>query len=240
MLACYISLDFIYSYFTFIRALFSKTYSTRGIGKNYFLRIKLINAVWFPQIRFYLLQVMPDQLKPVLVFIHGGGFISGSNETKDLGPEFIMTEDIVMVTVNYRLGLLGFLRLDDEELGVPGNAGLKDQSMALRWVQSNIEMFGGDPNQVTVGGESAGGASVHYQTLSPMSEGLFQRAIIQSGFAICPWAVTDHNVIEILAAAGIDVRDENEAIDCLKNLPGEEVYQIQEKFFMVSLVISYF
>ena len=95
-----------------------------------------------------------------------------------------------MVTINYRLGALGFLTLGNEQVletpgsivaQVPGNAGLRDQAMALAWVRDNIARFGGDPEMVTVFGESAGSSSVHYQLLSPLTEGLFQRAIMQVG-----------------------------------------------------------
>lgn len=93
------------------------------------------------------------------------------------------------MTFNYRLGAIGFLSLTDQSLGVPGNAGLKDQIFALKWIQKNIKNFGGDPNNVTLMGESAGGASVHYLCLSPQSEGLFHRAVIMSGSAFCTqWA----------------------------------------------------
>ena len=95
-----------------------------------------------------------------------------------------------MVTINYRLGALGFLTLGNEQVletpgsivaQVPGNAGLRDQALALAWVRENIARFNGDPEMVTVFGESAGSSSVHYQLLSPLTEGLFQRAIMQVG-----------------------------------------------------------
>nr|QIK02104.1 carboxylesterase 1 [Holotrichia parallela] len=130
---------------------------------------------------------LPDEdsaLKPVMVWIHGGGFVSGSAQTFIFGPEFLLTKDIVLVALNYRLGLLGFFDLDHPELGVPGNAGLKDQVLALQWVQDNIARFGGDPHEVTIFGESAGAMSVHLHMLSPMSVGLFQKAIAQSGVAL--------------------------------------------------------
>ncbi|CAG7829375.1 unnamed protein product, partial [Allacma fusca] len=97
-----------------------------------------------------------------------------------------MDEDVVYVNPNYRLGVLGFLNTGDT--AARGNMGLKDQVLALRWVKDNIQSFGGDPNNITIFGESAGGASVHYLTLSPSTKGLFNKAIIQSGLATPHWA----------------------------------------------------
>ena len=92
--------------------------------------------------------------------------------------------DVVMVSINYRLGNLGFLSLGENELS--GNMGLKDQTLALEWVQSNIEQFGGDPNRVTISGESAGSWSVFYQMMSPKSENLYKQVIGQSGTVVSP------------------------------------------------------
>ena len=89
-----------------------------------------------------------------------------------------------MVSINYRLGNLGFLSLAESELS--GNMGLRDQTMALQWVQSNIEQFGGDPNRVTISGESAGSYSVFYHMMSPKSKNLFQQVIGQSGSVVSP------------------------------------------------------
>ncbi|XP_050695279.1 cholinesterase 1-like isoform X2 [Eriocheir sinensis] len=119
---------------------------------------------------------------PVMVYIHGGGFILGSAE--DETPEPLMQKDVVVVSMNYRLGALAFLSTGDDVL--PGNLGLKDQNLALRWVHNNIRDLGGDPHQVTIFGVSAGGISVHLHVLSPRSAGLFHRAIIQSGTALMP------------------------------------------------------
>lgn len=113
-----------------------------------------------------------------MVWIHGGAFIAGSSKTEIYGPEFLVSQDIVLVTINYRLGLLGFLSLEDTSLGVPGNAAFKDMVMALKWVQKNIINFKGDPNNVTIFGESAGGAAVHYLMLSPMSKGNIYKSYI--------------------------------------------------------------
>lgn len=107
-----------------------------------------------------------EKTKPVLVYIHGGSFSAGSNSLQRLGPDFLLTEDVVLVTINYRLGMLGFLSLEDLSLDVSGNAGLKDQALALRWIRDNIESFGGDPNNITIMGHSAGSASAHYHILS--------------------------------------------------------------------------
>jgi len=115
--------------------------------------------------------------KAVLVFIHGGGFTAGTGN----GDSRYMAHDgdVVVVTIHYRLGTLGFLHTDmvDHE----GNYGLMDQQLALHWVQENIAHFGGDPAQVTIFGQSAGSWSVSAQILSPLSKGLFKRAIMQSG-----------------------------------------------------------
>lgn len=92
------------------------------------------------------------------------------------------------MSFNYRYGALGFLSLKDPSLGVPGNTAFKDQAFALKWVQRNIANFGGDKNNVTLFGESAGGASVNYHMISQHSKGLFKRAIPMSGVALSSWA----------------------------------------------------
>lgn len=122
---------------------------------------------------------------PVLVFIHGGAFSSGSGEVLLYDGEGLAKKGIIVVTINYRLGVFGFFchpELSAESAQQScGNYGLLDQISALGWVKRNIAAFGGDPKQVTLGGQSAGAASVHYLTVSPLSAGLFQRAIAQSG-----------------------------------------------------------
>nr|CAD7456887.1 unnamed protein product [Timema tahoe] len=128
-------------------------------------------------------------LLPVMVWIHGGAFTSGSGDTTWYGPGYLLDKEILLVTFNYRLGALGFLGLSHPEVSL--NNGLKDQRAALRWIQQNIERFGGDPAQITIFGESAGGTSVEYQLISPSTSGLFQRAISQSGSVLSPWAYVD-------------------------------------------------
>ncbi|KAK3874952.1 hypothetical protein Pcinc_020141 [Petrolisthes cinctipes] len=127
---------------------------------------------------------------PVMVYIHGGSFTMGSIEPYNPSP-LMLHNNVIVVTIQYRLGILGFASTGDEVL--PGNLGLKDQTLALKWVQRNIESFGGDPMRVTVFGESAGSASAHLHVMSPHSRGLFQRLILQSGTALSPWVIgTNH------------------------------------------------
>ncbi|KAK9881440.1 hypothetical protein WA026_016327 [Henosepilachna vigintioctopunctata] len=124
---------------------------------------------------------------PVLVYIHGGAFIMGSGHINEIRPHRIMDDDIIMVSVQYRLGFLGFLSTGDLEC--PGNYGFKDQQFALRWVQENIRYFGGDPTKVTISGESAGGGSVGLQLLGLNGEGLFRGAIQSSGSSLATWCL---------------------------------------------------
>jgi carboxylesterase type B len=133
-------------------------------------------------------------LKPVIVYIHGGvsmlqfyklsyitsvfqGFEYGAGSSN--GPSYLMDRDIVLITINYRLGPFGFLALGTKE--ATGNMGLKDQVMALKWIQRNIIYFGGDPNSITIAGLSAGAYSTTAHMASPLSKGLFIRVISLSG-----------------------------------------------------------
>ncbi|KAF4532449.1 hypothetical protein B566_EDAN003024 [Ephemera danica] len=126
---------------------------------------------------------------PVLVFWHGGAFESGSGIIYD-GKKF-MDYDVILVVPHYRLGPIGFLSLDTDD--IPGNAGMLDQVEALKWVKNHIRVFGGNPNQITIMGESAGAASVSLHNISPLSNGMFQQFIPQSGAATAIWATDpDH------------------------------------------------
>ena len=108
-------------------------------------------------------------LLPVMVWIHGGFFLKGSSNSTKYGPDYLLDKDIVYVSLNYRLGVLGFFSTGDSV--APGNFGLKDQVLALKWVQKNIKAFGGDPRKVTIFGQSAGGISVGLHALSDASNG---------------------------------------------------------------------
>ena len=135
----------------------------------------------------------PD-LKPVLLWIHGGAFTEGdANALTD--PQYLLDQDVVFVSIHYRLGLLGFLAVENST-DLTGNLGLKDQQEAMRWVQRNIAFFGGDPEKVTIFGESAGAVSVHDHILSPTGKGLFRAAILQSGTALLSYEKLVQRTIE--------------------------------------------
>lgn len=168
-------------------------------------------------------------MKPVLVFLHGGAFIFGSNNSRMYSPNFLLMEDMVLVVVNYRLGALGFLRLNDTSLGVTGNAGLKDQGLAFKWIQKNIRKFGGDPNNVTIYGQSAGAASVNYQILSPASKGLFHKAIMQSGSVLNPWPHLRPNCHEIVKFISGKCQNDAEILETLLKVPVQDLLDAQYK-----------
>ncbi|XP_041357842.1 neuroligin-4, X-linked-like [Gigantopelta aegis] len=122
---------------------------------------------------------------PVMVFIHGGAYVSGTGAIYD--STVIALRDVVVVTINYRLGVLGFLSTGDS--AAPGNFGMLDQVLALQWVKKCISSFGGKPNQVTIFGESAGASSVSLHLISPLSKDLFNAVICESGVSLTPWAI---------------------------------------------------
>ncbi len=131
---------------------------------------------------------------PVLFYIHGGGFTGGCGHEKHFDGPVWPQQGIIGVTVNYRLGPLGFATLPElkEEAGFTGNYGLYDQLEAMKWVRRNIAAFGGDPENVTIMGQSAGAMSVQQHCMSPLSDGLFHRAVLSSG----------GGVSKLLSAAG--------------------------------------
>uniref|UniRef100_A0A669EUH8 Neuroligin 2b n=1 Tax=Oreochromis niloticus TaxID=8128 RepID=A0A669EUH8_ORENI len=154
--------------------------------------------------------------KPVMLFIHGGSYMEGSGNMFD-GSVLAAYGNVIVVTMNYRLGVLGFLCTGDQS--AKGNYGLLDQIQALRWLNENIGHFGGDPERITIFGSGAGAACVNLLILSHHSEGLFQRAIAQSGSAISSWSVNYRPQIytKILAKkVGCTTGDNAELVDCLR------------------------
>ncbi|XP_046579693.1 cholinesterase 2-like [Haliotis rubra] len=157
---------------------------------------------------------------PVIVWIHGGGFVFGDAFTYD--PSLIVAHgQVIVVTIQYRLGPLGFLSTEDHVSA--GNYGLWDQHLALQWVKKNIASFGGDINSITLMGESAGSASVAFQALYSGSKGLFQRTIMQSGSASSSWAHT-RNSLKYARQLAHKVNcssqsDSTSMIACLRTVP---------------------
>ena len=131
-----------------------------------------------------------SEKRPVIVFIHGGAFTSGSGSVPVYDGTAMAQKGVVFITINYRVGIFGFFshpELSKESASkTSGNYGLLDQIEALKWVQKNIAAFGGDPNRVAIAGQSAGAFSVNYLVASPLAKGLFQRAIAESGGSILP------------------------------------------------------
>ena len=168
---------------------------------------------------------------PVLVWIHGGGFVDG--ESNDYDARALATHDgspTVVVTINYRLGLLGYLGHPalDKEGHAFGNYGLMDQQAALRWVRRNIAAFGGDRTNVTLGGQSAGSAATAANVISPAAKGLFDRAIFESGplLAMPSLAWAEQRGVGFATAAGCPGMG-RQAAACLRALPVSDILALQ-------------
>ncbi|XP_049958538.1 cholinesterase-like [Schistocerca serialis cubense] len=157
---------------------------------------------------------------PVMFWMYGGGFRGGSASDKEFGADFLVSYGVILITVNYRVGQFGFLSTGDAV--APGNAGLKDQRLALTWVHRNIARFGGDPQQVTIFGHSAGALSTCYHFLSPQSSGLFSRAIIQSSNFVVANPLSTANArthsFKLGAILGYETDDSQQLLDFLQSV----------------------
>ena len=163
-----------------------------------------------------------------MIYIYGGGFSYGMSSEYDSG-HLSLAGDVIIVTLNYRLNAFGFLSSSVNESA--GNYGLMDQQLAIKWVHNNIHAFGGDINRVTILGESAGAASVIYQTLYPGNRGLFQRAIAQSGSAFSPWAFrskkdANEYSFKFAKAVGCQQTDRANMIKCLQAKSSQELRDV--------------
>jgi carboxylesterase type B len=162
--------------------------------------------------------VAPNAGLPVMVFIHGGSFVAGSGADPMYdGAYLAANQDVLLVTINYRLGVLGFLAAD----GLSGNYGILDQQAALTWVRENIRSFGGDPGKVTIFGESAGAMSVGLHVFSaPVSQPLFRAAIMESNFFSLPYKrLADQANVGSIFKQGMNCRD----IACLRRMPANDI-----------------
>ncbi|XP_046291211.1 carboxylesterase 5A isoform X1 [Marmota monax] len=168
---------------------------------------------------------------PVMVWFPGGGFQSGSASIFD-GSALAAYENVLIVTTQYRLGIFGFFSTQDQHAS--GNWAFKDQVASLSWIQENIMFFGGNPGSVTIFGESAGAISVSGLILSPMSNGLFHRAIMESGVAIIPYLksqdVERKEDMQIIAeACGSNASDSQALLKCLRAKSPEELLNLSQK-----------
>ena len=170
---------------------------------------------------------------PVIFWIHGGAFTVECNDSRMYGPDLLLEHDVVLVTINYRLGPLGFLALGKEG----GNQGMHDQVTALKWVQNHISAFGGDPNNVTIMGESAGGMSCMLHLVSPLSQGLFHKVIALSGTGSTPFMHNDRKpqhyaraaAKKLVAKNGEDYTDE-ELLAKLRLVPAKKIAILSSMF----------
>ncbi|KAJ5208777.1 hypothetical protein N7449_003156 [Penicillium cf. viridicatum] len=181
-------------------------------------------------------KVQMSHLKPVMLWIHGGAFTSGtgSDPTFD-GGNLASRGDVVVVTINYRLGTLGFLALDDGETN--GNYGLADQTTALEWIRQNIQNFGGDPDRVTIFGQSAGAASVRALLASPVARGKFSGAIMQSNLGGLAYGTTYskyYTIAQAMDVVGNAILNETNCTDaaspvgCLRQLPASTIANLAD------------
>lgn len=170
--------------------------------------------------------VNDNRKRPVLVYIHGGGFVSGASSAPGLdGHNFAKVGDVVLVTLNHRLNVFGHLSLAesaDARYADAGNVGLLDVIAALQWVKQNIAQFGGDPANVSISGQSGGASKVAVLMAMPQAQGLFHKAIIQSASSLLRMATPDaaaRNTHHLLAQLNIDAKNINALLDSLVNIP---------------------
>lgn len=172
-----------------------------------------------------------SSLKAVMVWIHGGGFVIGSSNYYD-SSILSIHNDVVVVTLNYRLGPLGFFSSHDQNAA--GNFGLWDQQLAIKWVRDNIANFGGDPDNISIFGESAGGSSVIYQTLYPGNQGLVKRAIAQSG-TVSAWGLVYFDTSEkdskdFAHFTGCNETSSYKTLLCLRSKSEADIKQATESY----------
>ncbi|XP_038218167.1 venom carboxylesterase-6-like [Zerene cesonia] len=169
---------------------------------------------------------------PVIFFIHPGGFYSMTGRSDLFAPDYLLDRDVVVVTINYRLATLGFLSTGDKL--APGNNGLKDQVAALKWVQRNIAAFGGNPQLVTIAGCSSGSTSVMLHMISPMSKGLFHRAISLSGSPVRKVRSPTHLyplAVRQAELVGCPRNSSGDIVNCLRTVPWKDLGLSLNRFY---------
>lgn len=174
----------------------------------------------------------------VMIWIYGGSYTGGTITLEVYDGSYLAAlNKVIVVSMNYRTGAFGFLFMDD--ISAPGNMALHDQNLALKWVKDNIMEFGGNPNSVTLFGESAGAASVSAHILSPISRGLFQRAILQSGSINVPWSLmlptkslrTAYKLADLVGCSTNILKTKDAVIQCLRSIPATAIIEAQDKLY---------
>ncbi|MFB4270033.1 carboxylesterase/lipase family protein [Nonomuraea sp. GTA35] len=187
---------------------------------------------WIPGEDFLTVNVWtsgaPGDRLPVMVFVHGGGFVAGSTRSEVYDGAAFARDGVVLVTLNYRLGVTGFLDLP----GAPANRGLLDVIAALRWVRKNIAAFGGDPARVTLFGQSAGATVVGAVLAAPEAEGLFRRAIVQSGSGLGAFTPEQAARVTRAAARALGVEPHADAFSCV---PDERLVEVMPELSGIDL-----
>ncbi|XP_043236715.1 acetylcholinesterase-like [Amphibalanus amphitrite] len=182
----------------------------------------------------------PKRPAAVMLWIYGGAYYSGSSTLDVYDPKILSSEEnVIVVSIQYRVASLGFLFMDHP--AAPGNAGMFDQLMAIQWVHDNIAAFGGNPDNVTLFGESAGSASISMHLLSPLSRPLFSQAIMQSSTATNPWAVLDREeakkrglrLAEATKCHEYDKQDVESLIECLRQVHPSDL--VHSEFFTTGI-----
>lgn len=174
-----------------------------------------------------------------MVFIHGGGYLFGSGSSSLYGPDHLIEKDVVIVTINYRCGALGFLSLNTPE--VPGNAGLKDAIQALRWIKQNINNFGGNSGNITIFGESAGACITSILAASPLSKDLISKAIIQSGSPLSSWTFQRdpiENARNLAKELGCESSDLGDVLEFLSTTPVKDIVEMNTKINSLNLIFQ--
>ncbi|XP_063925259.1 carboxylic ester hydrolase-like [Zophobas morio] len=176
----------------------------------------------------------PNVSFPVMLYIHGGGFMQGSSIF--VPPDLFVNQGVILVSINYRLAAFGFLSTEDEV--IPGNNGLKDQRLAIQWTHQNIHLFGGNPEKITIFGGSAGSSSVGYQLLNQESSGLFVGAILESGSFLSPWALqrnarqTAFRTAAFLNSSFSTGNDSIALLEFLQGIKAEDLDAASEQYFL--------
>ncbi|KAG1655509.1 Acetylcholinesterase [Nymphon striatum] len=176
--------------------------------------------IWRPDLKV-------DNPLPFMVWIPGG-FVHTEAITEDIGTNFVAMTDFILVTFSYRHGPFGFLYTGEE--GAPGNVGLLDQQLALRWISQNIIHFSGDPISITIIGDGLGGASANYHLIAPDSRELFTRAIMMSGAAVAPWIFYSQEEARAVATQLFNATtcSTGDSVACLRAMSAKDLQRISE------------